>query len=160
MPNMEKGTGRAVFRMQRQIACTLVLLLSAPLASAEAAAPFGSGAPPTQPAASAALPDSPGFTLQQQTQQQANQQPASTNQQAPPASQQSPQTQPVGTAAAPSIEPEGVPASRPAGAAIAPGKQRRVRIWTIRIAILAAAGIALGTVAAASMGSPSRPQSQ
>jgi alpha-beta hydrolase superfamily lysophospholipase len=143
--------------MQRLVACALAVLLSAPFAGADVAAPSGPGAPPTQPAASADLPDSPGFALQQQ---QTNQQSASGNQQPATAGQQNPPPVPVGTAAAPSIQPEGIPASRPAGAAIAPGKQRRVRIWTIRIAIVAAAAIAIGTVAATSLGSPSRPPSQ
>lgn len=65
---------------------------------------------------------------------------------------------PVGTAAAPSIRREGVPGSRPAGAAIAPGKQRRTRSFAIRVGLLVGAGIAIGTVVAASLGSPSRPQ--
>lgn len=63
---------------------------------------------------------------------------------------------PGGTAVAPYEKP-GVAASRPAGAAIAPAKQRRVRSFTIRIAILAGAAVAVGVVAAASLGSPSRP---
>jgi hypothetical protein len=159
MTSMGKGSGRAVCCIQRLIACALAVLLSAPLANADVAAPSGPAAPPSQPAASTDLPDSPGFTLQQQAQQPANQQTAPTQQPAP-AGQQSPPAPPVGTAAAPSIQPEGIPASRPAGAAIAPGKQRRVRIWTIRIAIVAAAAIAIGAVAAASMGSPSHPASQ
>jgi hypothetical protein len=74
-----------------------------------------------------------------------------------PANQQTPATQPVGTAAAPYIKPEGVPASRPAGAAIAPAKQRRIRQIAIRVGLLVGAGIAIGTVAAASLGSPARP---
>lgn len=64
---------------------------------------------------------------------------------------------PLGTAAAPYIRPEGVPGSRPAGAAIAPGKQRRIRVIAIRLGLLLGAGIALGTVAAATLGSPRRP---
>ena len=71
--------------------------------------------------------------------------------------QQAP-TPPVGTAAAPSLKPESAPASRPGGAAIAPAKQRRVRTYAIRLAIVVGAAIAIGTVIAASAGSPSRPQ--
>ena len=73
-----------------------------------------------------------------------------------PAGQQT-STQPVGTAAAPYVKPEGVPASRPAGAAIAPAKQRRSYSFAIRVGLLIGAGIAIGTVAAASLNSPSRP---
>lgn len=71
-------------------------------------------------------------------------------------SQQTRSTQPVGTAAAPYLKPEGIAASRPAGAAIAPAKQRRVRSFAIRVALLVGAGVAIGTVIAASLGSPSR----
>jgi hypothetical protein len=51
----------------------------------------------------------------------------------------------------------GVAASRPAGAAIAPAKQRRVRTILISLGVIAGAGIAVGSVAALSHGSPSRP---
>lgn len=64
---------------------------------------------------------------------------------------------PLGTAAAPYSEPSGVMASRPAGAFIAPGRQRRVHAIVISLAIVAAAGIAIGTVSALTHGSPSRP---
>ena len=66
-------------------------------------------------------------------------------------------SQPVGTAAAPLIKPVGVAASRPAGAAIAPAKQRRIRVLAIRWGLIVGAAIAVGTVAAATMASPRRP---
>jgi hypothetical protein len=66
-------------------------------------------------------------------------------------------TAPVGTAAAPEMRPDGAPASRPSGAAIAAAKQRRVRIFTIRIALVLGAAVAIGAVTAASLGSPSKP---
>jgi hypothetical protein len=104
----------------------------------------------------AELPDSPS-TSQSQSQN------SSTPQQAPASSPQqsgSPQTgtptQPSGTAAAPAITTTGNAASRPAGAAIAPPKQRQVRSLLIKFGFIAGAGVALGTVAALSMGSPSR----
>jgi hypothetical protein len=77
----------------------------------------------------------------------------------PPASdqQQTPPQKPVGTAAAPEEKPVGVAASRPAGAVIAPAKQKRVRIILIRTAIIVGAAVAVGTVVALSKGSPSRP---
>ncbi len=84
-------------------------------------------------------------TVQQQAKPQTG-----TDQQAP--------APPVGTAAAPSLTPEGAPASRPGGAAIAPAKQRRVRSLAIRVALVVGAAIAIGTVVAATAGSPSRPQ--
>ena len=64
---------------------------------------------------------------------------------------------PVGTAAAPYEPTTGIAASRPAGAAIAPAKQRRVRTFLISLGVIAGAGIAIGSVAALSHGSPSRP---
>jgi hypothetical protein len=72
--------------------------------------------------------------------------------------QQNEPAKPVGTAAAPYEKTTGVAASRPAGAVIAPAKQRRVRTFLIRMGIVIGAGIAVGTVAALSHGSPSRPQ--
>jgi hypothetical protein len=64
---------------------------------------------------------------------------------------------PLGTAAAPYQPTMGIAASRPAGAAIAPAKQRRVRSILISLGVIAGAGIAIGSVAALSHGSPSRP---
>jgi hypothetical protein len=65
--------------------------------------------------------------------------------------------QPVGTAAAESLPITGVAASRPAGAALAPARQRRVRSVLIRVGSLVGAGVAIGTTMALSQGSPSRP---
>jgi len=47
--------------------------------------------------------------------------------------------------------------SRPAGAAIASAKQRRVRVILISVGVIAGAAIAGGTVAALSHASPGRP---
>jgi hypothetical protein len=70
---------------------------------------------------------------------------------------QSDSTKPVGTAVAPYEKTAGVTASRPAGAVIAPAKQRRVRAILIKVGIIVAAGVAIGTVAALSRGSSSQP---
>jgi hypothetical protein len=75
-----------------------------------------------------------------------------------PAQQQSFPQQPVGTAAAPYEKPTGVPGSRPAGAAIAPAKQRRVRAIVIRVGIVLAAGAAVGAVVGLSKATHSAPQ--
>lgn len=64
---------------------------------------------------------------------------------------------PVGTAAAPDMRPVGAPAATTAGAAIAPAKQKRIRRFAVRAALLIAAGVAIGVVAAASSGSSSQP---
>ncbi len=65
--------------------------------------------------------------------------------------------EPVGTAVAGSVEATGVAASNPAGAAIAPAKQRRTRSILLKVGALVGAGAAVGAVAALSAGSPSRP---
>jgi cytoskeletal protein RodZ len=65
---------------------------------------------------------------------------------------------PVGAAAAPPEGAAGVTAARPAGAVIAPAKQRRVRAILIRVGLLVGAGVALGTVMALSHATPSQPQ--
>jgi hypothetical protein len=72
-------------------------------------------------------------------------------------SQQTVVHQPVGTAAAEALPITGVAASRPAGAALAPARQRRVRSVLIRVGSLVGAGVAIGTTMALSQGSPSRP---
>jgi FtsZ-interacting cell division protein ZipA len=66
--------------------------------------------------------------------------------------------QPVGTAAAGPVKATGIAASQPAGAAIAPAKQRRTRSIIIKVAALAGAAVAVGTVVALSAASPSRPR--
>jgi len=72
-------------------------------------------------------------------------------------SQQTVVHQPVGTAAAEALPITGVAASRPAGAALAPARQRRVRTVLIRVGSLVGAGVAIGTTMALTQGSPSRP---
>lgn len=164
---------------ERQIACCVALLMIVPAglaasddlpqapqpnpAVARAAAP---AAAQPGPAATSQNPGqnqnpNPGQTpVQNQNQDQnqnqnqgQNQQPA----QGSSSSQQNAPKQPLGTAVAPYVRPEGISASRPAGAAIAPAKQRRVRIYAIRIALLVGAAVAIGTVIGASEGSPNRP---
>jgi hypothetical protein len=87
--------------------------------------------------------------------------PAPTTQSAAPPAQapglaiQAP-AEPSGTAAAEAEKPVGNAASRPAGAAIAPAKQRQVRSLLIKLGFIAGAGVALGTVYALSNASPGR----
>lgn len=64
---------------------------------------------------------------------------------------------PVGTAAAEAPKVSGVTAAQPAGAAIAPAKQRRVRTLVIKIGAIAGAAAAIGIVVALSAATPSRP---
>lgn len=97
----------------------------------------------------------------QASQQSNNQLPDGPSQGSTPPSAQSQQQQtphePVGTAAAESVEVTGVAASRPAGAAVAPAKQRRARSILIKVGALVGAGVAIGTTMALSQGSPSKP---
>jgi hypothetical protein len=164
----------SIFWLERQIACCLVTLLVAPFAEA-----ITTPLPPAPQAAEAAVagqaqpqahirgtsetaadtsqpgpyPDSPGAVQAQAADQ--SQQPAASP--GVPANQQSPGSPPVGTAVAPYVKPGGVAASRPAGAAIAPAKQRRTRSFAIKVGLLVGAGIAIGVVTAVSLASPSRP---
>jgi len=116
-----------------------------------AAASAQESSPATPP-----LPDSPG-TVWSQTSPAATQR---FNDQRPPEPEIEPRNQarePVGTAVAGAPVTTGVVASAPAGAAIAPAKQRRVRILLIKMSAVVGAGAAIGAVTALSTGSPSRP---
>jgi hypothetical protein len=95
------------------------------------------------------LPDSPGATKPQPEQPKA----------APAVAQKPVQSapQPTGTAAAQAGKLSGNAASRPAGAAIAPAKQRQVRSFLIKMGVIAGAGVAIGTVALLSKGTSPKP---
>jgi hypothetical protein len=71
--------------------------------------------------------------------------------------QDQPAQQPVGTAAAEGVPTVGGAASRPAGEAIAPAKQNQRRSLLIKVGLIAAAGVAAGTVYGLSKASPSKP---
>lgn len=91
----------------------------------------------------------------------ASQAPAGTIPDAPqvqPATQDQQQAPvPSGTAAAKAATVKGSPVAKPAGAAVAPVRQRGHRSLIIKLGLLAGAGIAVGTAVALSAGSPSRP---
>ena len=76
---------------------------------------------------------------------------------APQRSQQGKTQQPAGTAAAEVENTTGDAAYKPAGAAIAPAKQKRRRMLLIKVGALLGAGVAIGSVAALSSASLSRP---
>lgn len=148
----------------RLVAGSLVLALLAPCAEAvpvqgSAADPQTSEAAP-QSVSSAnsepSLPDNPSPATPAVA-QDASQAPAAPapQQQQPVNPQQG--SKPVGTAAAPYEKTLGVAASRPAGAVIAPAKQRRVRTIWISVAVVVGAGIAVGSVVGLSKASSSRP---
>jgi cytoskeletal protein RodZ len=73
-----------------------------------------------------------------------------------PAPQKAPE-RPEGAAVGEAGKTAGGPASRPAGNALAPAKQRQTRSLLIKIGVIAAAGLAVGTVAALTHGTPSKP---
>ncbi len=110
--------------------------------------------PDSQPAASQppqSQPDSQATASQQTQTQTSDSQPAA-QQQTQPADQN-----PAGAATAQRGKTAGGAASRPAGAALAPAKQRNPRSLLIKLGLLAGAGVALGTAFALSQASPSRP---
>jgi hypothetical protein len=100
------------------------------------------------PSSATAEPESPTS----QSSQSATQSPSQTVQ----PSQAAPQ-KPVGTAAAETSKASGVAASQPAGVAIAPAKQRRVRLIVIRVGAILGAGAAVGTVVALTQATSSKP---
>lgn len=126
--------------------------------------------PPLDPAEAATpsndlLPDSPGAieSAQVETQQssptQPSQQQTAQQETSQPAAQQQPAMpkEPLGTAAAETVPTMGIAASRPAGAALAPAKQRRVRTILIRTGAIVGAAAALGVTMALTEASPSKP---
>lgn len=131
--------------------CTMLLIQPAmgmaqepaqnPQTSSTATTEISSSQPPEE-LPSAPVPQS---SSQPQAQNQQSQQP------------QAPGQPPVGTAAAPYEKPTGVPGSRPAGAAIAPAKQRRVRAIVISLGLVLAGAGAIGAVAGMSKASHSQP---
>lgn len=114
------------------------------------------------------LPDSPGTIWaesQSPEQSPATQSATQSDSQAPDNNPQAPDNKkkdeklqrPVGTAAAEAPKVSGVTAAQPAGAAIAPAKQHRVRTIVIRVGAILGAGAAVGTVVALSAATPSKP---
>lgn len=105
--------------------------------------------PTTRPADNNAVPpDAPSEvqrSVQEQEQQQEEQQAAPAAAPAQPLQHQSPPP-PLGTATAREGVTRGGLASRPAGEAIAPAKQHQVRSLVIKVALIAAAAAAVGTV--------------
>jgi hypothetical protein len=110
------------------------------------------------------LPDSPGTTLSNSKQQSIqlawgpvpspSQSMQSQGTQAQP--QPSPQ-KPVGTAVAEAPPSSGIAASQPAGVAVAPAKQRRVRTIVLRMGAIVGAGVAVGSVVALTAATSSKP---
>jgi len=153
-PRRESGNLR--IRSIRSIALSVVVLLTLETASM-------AGAQQTQPLQDPSAQQTtaaPHETVQVAENDSSDPLPSAPTpqpQQAPAQQQETPQ-QPVGTAAAPYEKPTGVPGSRPAGAVIAPAKQRRVHAIVVRVAIVVAAGAAVGAVVGLSKATHSTPQ--
>jgi hypothetical protein len=114
---------------------------------------------PLEPVAPAPLPDSPSAS---QPQPQPQQQQPTTVQTAPASNAPAVPSghrpiDPQGAATAESAPTLGGAASKPAGAAIAPAKQRQMRSFLIKLGAIAGAGVALGTVYALTRGTSSTP---
>lgn len=127
--------------------------------------------------AAVGLPDSPSAVIQrssaqgqpadpngnppaQPTPDQTAQTQSNTPQQSspvPPLQSSPPPQRPVGTAAAELPNSSGIAASQPAGVAIAPAKQRRVRTIVLRTGALLGAAVAVGAVVALTAATPSKP---
>jgi hypothetical protein len=122
------------------------------------------------------LPDSPGTTWSKSEVASNQQNHAGLPSAASPSSSQSAQSQstpsaqsqsgaqaqpspqkPVGTAVAEAPSASGIAASQPAGVAIAPAKQRRVRTIVLRMGALVGAGVAVGSVVALTAATSSKP---
>lgn len=74
-----------------------------------------------------------------------------------PTSESAQPQKPVGTAAAGAIPASGIAASQPAGVAVAPAKQHRVRTIVIRMGAIIGAGVAVGSVVALTEATSSKP---
>jgi hypothetical protein len=151
----------SAYWLRQMIAVVLAVVLAAPLAGsttvfAQQAAPSQqqTGVSSSQPLSqnSDANSAKPGAGTSQTSDVQSDHSNAPQEQKGPPA--------PVGTAVAPYEKGIGVAASRPAGAVIAPAKQRRTRSFVIKVGLLIGAAVAVGTVVALSTASPSKPQQQ
>ena len=70
---------------------------------------------------------------------------------------QEPTPAPSGAAGAKAANVKGAPVAQPAGAAVAPARQRGHRSFLIKVGLVAGAAVAVGAVVALSAKSPARP---
>ena len=75
----------------------------------------------------------------------------------PEQTQQQPSTPPSGAAGAKAAPVKGAPVAQPAGAAVAPVRQRGHHSLLIKVGLIAGAAVAVGAVVALSDRSPTRP---
>src|SRR5437763_15335143 len=110
---------------------------------------------PLEPVAPAPLPDSPSASQPQQQLPTTVQTAPASNAPAVPSGHHP--IDPQGAATAESAPTLGGAASKPAGAAIAPAKQRQMRSFLIKLGAIAGAGVAFGTIYALTRGTSSLP---
>lgn len=148
--------------LRQEIAMSLIVFLAAPFGgsisvSAQQTVPTPqiSGSPSSQspPEGSSTGNEKPVISTSQSQDNNPSTVPKPTQAQQQPGGAQAP----LGTAVAPYEKGIGVAASRPAGAVIAPAKQRRTRSFVIKLGVLIGACVAVGTVVALSNASPSQP---
>jgi hypothetical protein len=159
-----------VLRFSRLVAAVLVLMVAAQTSEA-AVLPIQE---PQQPAQQQTAPAQQPLPVQAEGDQQTGKPGADLPQAPDPAAQQNQQAEPVfamrsqepppqdaqapvGTAAGPYTRPTGVAGSRPAGAAIAPAKQKRKKAILISVGLIVGGAVAVGAVVGLSKASPSHP---
>ena len=175
---------RAVAKTFSDLACTLAIagILGGTVPVVAQQSESASAAPPSsahanQAATTAAqnakqpiLPDSPGVVrsatdpqppqamsdnslalLEQAAGQSGSAPPQSSSSQAPSAQK------PVGTAAAEAPNVNAITGSQPAGVAIAPAKQRRVRTIILKTGAIVGAAVAIGAIVALTAATPPKP---
>lgn len=158
---------RTLYRGLLGIACCAFVLNCSGQAVSQTAADGNvphspSASVPPDPAvlqSSARLPDSPSSTLASMEMAPQSGAIQSSDSRTPAPAQaptQKPQ-RPVGTAAAEAPKVSGITAAQPAGVAIAPAKQHRVRKIVLKVGAIAGAGAAVGTVIALTAGTSSKP---
>ncbi len=112
---------------------------------------------PTPGEAKPPVETSPNAQPDQASQEKPLPEAPSATQPQPPAQQPTVRENPVGTAVAGKATARGGAASKPAGAAIAPAKQKNARALFLKIGAIAAGAAALGTVYALTRGTASAP---
>ena len=141
--------------VERRLGWLLAALLAAPFGEAMPRQQAAPAQPSQSSSSSASQTDNPG--LERRPPDNVSGADGSTPSQANSSSQAGVANPALGAAAAPYENPSGVAASRPAGAVIAPAKQRRMRSIFIKIGIVVGAGAAVAAVTLLSRSSPSRP---
>lgn len=152
----------AMARFSESVLCAavgaLMLMISVnTFAQGAQSSDHASGAEQTQRVSALELPDSPSAVQagMQNAQQSGS---SSSAQTAPSPAEQDQKTQrPAGTAAAQAPLVSGITAAQPAGIAIAPAKQHRVRTIALRVGAILGAGAAVGATVALTAGTPSKP---